>query len=278
MDPVLESHIRRAARSGALPHSVIFSGSGDLLEAARFYAAALECREQDKPCLRCPACGKVLRGTHPDCVTAEDSQHKDLSVEVLRTLRADAFIQPNEGACKVFLFPDCRRLTVQDQNVLLKLVEEGPRYAAFLFCAENPAVLLPTVRSRCAEFSVRPAEREEAPLAPEALTLLEALAGGEGPEVVWVLVGLENGKITREKLQDVLRSSREGAQQALRLRCGAPPQVLCADCVGPLSRKLNKKQLMQLCEMLGRFAQECEWNVAVGQVLGALAAEWEDIL
>ena len=57
MDPVLESHIRRAARSGALPHSVIFSGSGDLLEAARFYAAALECREQDKPCLRCPACG-----------------------------------------------------------------------------------------------------------------------------------------------------------------------------------------------------------------------------
>ena len=235
MDPVLESHIRRAARSGALPHSVIFSGSGDLLEAARFYAAALECREQDKPCLRCPACGKVLRGTHP-------------------------------------------RLTVQDQNVLLKLVEEGPRYAAFLFCAENPAVLLPTVRSRCAEFSVRPAEREEAPLAPEALTLLEALAGGEGPEVVRVLVGLENGKITREKLQDVLRSSREGAQQALRLRCGAPPQVLCADCVGPLSRKLNKKQLMQLCEMLGRFAQECEWNVAVGQVLGALAAEWEDIL
>lgn len=278
MDPVLESHIRRAARQGALPHSVIFSGSGDLLEAARFYAAALECREQDKPCLRCPACGKVLRGTHPDCVTAEDSQHKDLSVEVLRDLRSDAFIQPNEGACKVFLFPDCRRLTVQDQNVLLKLVEEGPRYAAFLFCAENPTVLLPTVRSRCAEFSVRPAEREEAPLAPEALTLLEALAGGEGPEVVRVLVGLENGKITREKLQEVLHQCREGAQQALRLRCGAPPQVLCADCVGPLSRKLNKKQLMQLCEMLGRFAQECEWNVAVGQVLGALAAEWEDIL
>mgnify|MGYP002546007316 CR=1 FL=1 len=155
MDPVLESRIRRGARQGALPHSVIFSGSGDLLAAARFYTAALECRQADKPCLRCPACGKVLRGTHPDCVTAEDSQHKDLSVEVLRALRSDAYIQPNEGACKVFLFPDCRRLTVQDQNVLLKLVEEGPAYAAFLFCAENPSVLLPTVRSRCAELSVR---------------------------------------------------------------------------------------------------------------------------
>ena len=30
--------------------------------------------------------------------------------------------------------------------------------------------------------------------------------------------------------------------------------------------------------MLGRFAQECEWNVAVGQVLGAIAAEWEETL
>ncbi len=278
MDPVLESHIRRAARQGALPHSVIFSGSGDLLSAARFYAAALQCTQPERPCLRCPACGKVLRGTHPDCVTAEDSQHKDLSVEVLRDLRADAFIQPNEGACKVFLFPDCRRLTVQDQNVLLKLVEEGPSYAAFLFCAENPSVLLPTVRSRCVELSVRPTEQEAPSLSPEALTLLEALSGGEGPEVTRVLVGFENGKMTRETLQQVLRGCREGAQQALRLRLSAPPEVLCADSVGPLSRKLKKKQLMRLCEMLGKYAQECEWNVAVGQVLGAVAAEWEEIL
>lgn len=278
MDPVLESRIRRGARQGALPHSVIFSGSGDLLAAARFYTAALECRQADKPCLRCPACGKVLRGTHPDCVTAEDSQHKDLSVEVLRALRSDAYIQPNEGACKVFLFPDCRRLTVQDQNVLLKLVEEGPAYAAFLFCAENPSVLLPTVRSRCAELSVRPTEQEAAAPSPEAQALLEAMAGGESPAVTQVLVGFENGKMTREKLQQVLRECREGSLQALRLRWGAPPETLCADGVGPLSRRLTKKQLMRLCEMLGKFAQECEWNVAVGQVLGAFAAEWEDIL
>ena len=144
MDSTLERSIRRAGRSGKLPHSVIFSGSGDLTAAARFYAAALECTQQDRPCLRCPACSKVLRGIHPDVITAGNDDGKDLSVEALRALRSDAFIQPNEGACKVFLFPDCRRLTVQDQNVLLKLVEEGPSYAAFLFCAENPGVLLPT--------------------------------------------------------------------------------------------------------------------------------------
>ena len=278
MDSTLERSIRRAGRSGKLPHSVIFSGSGDLTAAARFYAAALECTQQDRPCLRCPACSKVLRGTHPDVITAGNDDGKDLSVEALRALRSDAFIQPNEGACKVFLFPDCRRLTVQDQNVLLKLVEEGPGYAAFLFCAENPGVLLPTVRSRCVELAVRPMGEENIQLLPQARTLLEAMAGGERQDMVRALVGLENGKITREALQQVLLQARAGTQQALRLRYGVPAEEPYAAAAGPLSRRLGEKQLMELCEMLGRLAQECEWNVAVGQVLGAIAVEWEETL
>ena len=279
MDPILERSIRRAGRSGQLPHSVIFSGTGDLSAAARFYAAALQCPQPDRPCLRCPACGKVLRGTHPDVIAAEDAEHKDLSVDVLRALRSEAFIQPNEGAAKVFIFPDCRRLTVQDQNVLLKLVEEGPAYAAFLFCAEKAAELLPTVRSRCVEFTVRPSvAQEETELLPQAQALLETMAGGEAAGMVRTLVGFENGKITRDKLQQVLQQCRTAAQQALRLGCGVEPEPYFAVWAGPLSRRFNKKQLLKLCEMLGKFAQECEWNVAVGQVLGAMAAEWEEIL
>ena len=273
MDSTLERSIRRAGRSGKLPHSVIFSGSGDLTAAARFYAAALECTQQDRPCLCCPACSKVLA-----VIVSGGDDGKDLSVEALRALRSDAFIQPNEGACKVFLFPDCRRLTVQDQNVLLKLVEEGPGYAAFLFCAENPGVLLPTVRSRCVELAVRPTGEENIQLLPQARTLLEAMAGGERQDMIRALVGLETGKITREALQQVLLQARAGAQQALRLRYGVPAEEPYAAAAGPLSRRLGEKQLMELCEMLGRFAQECEWNVAVGQVLGAIAAEWEETL
>ena len=178
----------------------------------------------------------------------------------------------------MFLFPDCRRLTVQDQNVLLKLVEEGPGYAAFLFCAENPGVLLPTVCSRCVELAVRPTGEENIQLLPQARTLLEAMAGGERQDMIRALVGLENGKIPREALQQVLLQARAGAQQALRLRYGVPAEEPYAAAAGPLSRRLGEKQLMELCEMLGRFAQECEWNVAVGQVLGAIAAEWEETL
>lgn len=279
MDPTLERSIRRASRSGKLPHGVIFSGSGDLLCAARFYAAALQCRQPEAPCLRCSACGKAMRDIHPDIITAAGTDGKDLSVETLRALRSEAFIQPNEGVCKVFIFPDCRRLTVQDQNVLLKLVEDGPAYAAFLFCAEKAAELLPTVRSRCVEFTVRPSvAQEETELLPQAQALLETMAGGEAAGMARTLVGFENGKITRDKLQQVLQQCRTAAQQALRLGCGVEPEPYFAVWAGPLSRRFNKKQLLKLCEMLGKFAQECEWNVAVGQVLGAMAAEWEEIL
>lgn len=275
----LARRLRRAAQGGALPHAIIFSGSGDRMAAARFAAAAMECQaEGGRPCLQCRQCRKVMEDIHPDVQTVQDPDHRELPVDLLRSLRQDAYIRPNDGAAKVYIFPDCDALNQRDQNVLLKLVEEGPGYAAFLFCAENPGVLLPTVRSRCVELAVRPMGEENIQLLPQSRTLLEAMAGGERQDMIRALVGLENGKITREALQQVLLQARAGAQQALRLRYGVPAEEPYAAAAGPLSRRLGEKQLMGLCEMLGRFAQECEWNVAVGQVLGAIAAEWEETL
>lgn len=95
----------------------------------------------------------MFSGIHPDVITVRDEAHKNLSVDTVRQIRADAYIRPNEGARKVYIFPDCTILTEQDQNVLLKIVEEGPPYATFLFCAENSSVVLQTLR-----FPVRGAE------------------------------------------------------------------------------------------------------------------------
>ena len=128
-DPIAR-RIREAASRGTLSHALLFSGSGDLASAARYAAAAMECQGGQKPCGVCPACRKVLSGIHPDVVTVRDEQHKNLSVDTIRQIRADAYIRPNEGARKVYIFPDCAILTEQDQNVLLKIVEEGPPYAA----------------------------------------------------------------------------------------------------------------------------------------------------
>ena len=152
----LARRIRAAASKGTLSHAAILSGSGDRMAAARYFAAALECEgEGERPCLRCRQCRKVLEDIHPDVVTVRDDGHKELPVELVRQLRQDVYIRPNDGARKVYIFADCGQLNQRDQNVLLKIVEEGPAYAAFLFCAEKAAALLPTIRSRCVEWNSR---------------------------------------------------------------------------------------------------------------------------
>ena len=139
----LAQRIRAAASKGTLSHAAILSGSGDRMAAARYFAAALECEgEGERPCLRCRQCRKVLEDIHPDVVTVRDDGHKELPVELVRQLRQDVYIRPNDGARKVYIFADCGQLNQRDQNVLLKIVEEGPAYAAFLFCAETAAALL----------------------------------------------------------------------------------------------------------------------------------------
>ena len=131
-DPRLSELIRAAAGRGALGHAVILSGRGDKVRAARFLAAAMECTGDSAPRGQCPACRKVLRDIHPDVITVQDPDHKNISVDVLRAVRTDAYIMPNEGRRKIYIFPDCRILEPKTQNVLLKVLEEGPPQAALI--------------------------------------------------------------------------------------------------------------------------------------------------
>ena len=97
------ARLRAAASRGALSHALIFSGSGDRIAAARYAAAAMECTGAQKPCLACPACRKVMQDIHPDVTFVRDAEHKELSVDTVRAMRADAFIRPNEGARKIYI-------------------------------------------------------------------------------------------------------------------------------------------------------------------------------
>lgn len=269
----LETAIRRACRMGSLSHALILSGEGDRPAAARFAAAAMECAVPEQaPCLGCNACRKVLADIHPDVTFVRDEEHKLISVDVLRAMRQDVYIRPNEGARKVYIFPDCGLLSEQGQNILLKVVEEGPSYAAFVFCAENASVLLPTVRSRCVELKLG-AQREKTEPLPEAAALCRALARADFGEVLTLLVGMDVKKgWTREKLAALLSDCREILSGALLARYGAAPAP------APGDMRLTDQQLSALSDSAEHYAKECNYNVGVGHILGAVAAEWEEIL
>ncbi len=276
-DP-LARRVRLLARHEALPHAAILSGTGDRLAAARFIAAALLCRsEGDRPCLNCPACRKAAADIHPDVRLVREDGRKELSVEAVRALRQDVYIRPNEAERKVYIFADSDQLNERDQNVLLKIVEEGPPYAAFLFCADTAAALLPTIRSRCVELKLRGEDDQEP--SEQALALCRVFAGGELLPAVQHLVSLENSRLKREQLQVLLEDAWRVAAEALLLASGKTPQPGPAgDAAAALSRGLSLPRLQKLTDCLRHYAAECRYNVGPGHVLGALCARWEEIL
>ena len=272
------ARLRAAAARGALSHALIFSGSGDRLGAARYAAAAMECTGAHRPCLACPACRKVMQDIHPDVSFVRDAEHKELSVDTVRAMRADAFIRPNEGARKIYIFEDCTILTEKDQNILLKLVEEGPAYAAFFFCAENPAALLQTIRSRCAEVKLAPAAQERAAPDENALELARRIAKGTRASRAAFLTRLEAGKVSREALADLFEQARLLLAGALLLPYGSPPRAGTEEVVQLLASRLTKPQILCTIDLLQTYRSHCSYNVGVGPTLGGFAVELEEIL
>ena len=265
--------VRTLASRGALPHALILSGTGDRSGAARFVAAAMQCSAAGgKPCLMCTQCRKVLENIHPDLLYVEDDDHKELPVEAIRNFRSDVYIRPNEGARKVAVFPRGEQLNEKDQNVLLKIVEEGPAYAAFIFCVENSSMLLPTVRSRCTELKLQ----EEAGAPAPDMALLRAFSTGKSTAVAEYMTMLEVRKLKREDLLQLLRTAWRVCAEALLLQKGKPAaDPALQEGADLLRRSLNTKQLTALTDMLHHYAQESNYNIGVGHVLGAIAAEWE---
>ena len=267
--------ISAAASRGALHHALLLTGEGDLTETARYAAAAYECTNQgEKPCLRCDHCRKVLADIHPDVRFVRDEEHRFLGVDLVREIRSDAYIIPNEGQRKVYVFEDCSRLDGRAQNILLKVVEEGPPYAAFLFLGESASAMLPTLRSRCVEMRVLSKTKmpPPSPLAEEFCRL----AGEDKRQLIAFLLGLSAGKMKREELMTLLEETRELLIRAMLLKAGKGGET-APDCVR-VAAKRSEKILMKMTELLRQRREDCDYNAGVGLLLGSLAAELEEIL
>ena len=158
----LKDDLRQSLRRGRTAHFYLIcgpAGSGKRT-LARYLAAGLLCEEAEKPCGYCEACRKVLSGVHPDFITVDDPEKKTVPVELIRQARADIYVQPNEGKRKIYLFPRGQDMAVPSQNALLKILEEPPSYGVFLLIADNPELLLPTVRSRCRTLTLQPVPQD----------------------------------------------------------------------------------------------------------------------
>ncbi len=164
-----------AIDSGRLPHALLIegpAGSGKRM-LAHLVAKAAVCTEQEKPCGTCAQCLKAETGHADITVLQGDGSAKSLSVAIIRELREQAAVVPNEASHKVAIIADAGCMNVQAQNALLKILEEPPPYMVFVLTAKSRTAFLPTVQSRCVCVSVLGVTEQEAlPVLRKALPSL----------------------------------------------------------------------------------------------------------
>jgi len=150
----LRQNLHSSIGRGRISHFYLISGpqGSGKHTLARLLSAAILCGSEEKPCHTCTACRKVLADTHPDVITVTDPEHKNVAVKIVRQIRDDVFIRPNEGSHKIYIFP--QELGIEGQNALLKILEEPPGYGVFMLLTDNPEKLLSTIRSRCTELTL----------------------------------------------------------------------------------------------------------------------------
>lgn len=300
----LKQNLTNALHSGHISHFYLISGpaGSGRHTLAKLLAAAILCQGQPKPCMNCSACRKVMANTHPDFITINDPTHKTIPVDLIRDMRDDLFIRPNESMWKIYMID--QEMLPPSQNALLKVLEEPPKYGVFILIADNPESLLPTVRSRCTPLHLQPlsedalmrALEKEFPTAswedlraaairscgflgqakklldgslsvpPQTENFVKSFSQKDPLLLVQTLAPLEKWK--RDQLLPLLQQWLELLEGALACRAGMPG-------VDPLSRTLSanrtSQDLMQAISSLQKAIEYAQGNVSVAAICGYLS-------
>lgn len=89
-------------------------------------------------------------------------------IEVLREKFNKIFIRPHSSEFKLFVIKSVDRLTLEQANTLLKVLEEPPVYARILLSADNISSVIKTIKSRVKSVILpceRPIDERESALA-----------------------------------------------------------------------------------------------------------------
>jgi DNA polymerase-3 subunit delta' len=161
--------LRRMLGSGRLPGALLFVGEegvGKKLFALEL-ARALNCRTPQgiEGCGSCSACKRIFEINYPTSSDRDDwipmiwTNHRDvgmvvapkrvLRVDQMRQIEREANFRPMEGNARFFIVDEAEKFNDASANALLKVLEEPPSTSHLILITSRPAMLLPTILSRC---------------------------------------------------------------------------------------------------------------------------------
>ena len=238
-----------------LSHAYIVAGR---LAEAIAQAAVCSGHGSAKPCLKCHHCDKATRGIHPDIIVVDKLPDKrEIIVDQLRELKKDVIVVPNEAEKKAYIINNADSMNISAQNAFLQILEEPPPHVVFILRTDNPAALLPTVRSRCANLVSRhDPDSLDATALEMANDFFSAIEKGNAP-LVRFMFQLE--KLDKTTFADFISAARGCA--ALLMRSPSPDK----ERLTPMVAAHAEQVLVSAGEML-------DLNVGTGHISGMICA------
>ncbi|MFJ4524497.1 DNA polymerase III subunit delta' [Streptomyces sp. NPDC088810] len=200
-----------------MTHAWLFTGppGAGRNQAARAFAAALQCVSPDRAlggtpgCGFCDGCHTALLGTHAD-VTTVAAVGAEILVKDMRDTVRKSFTSPANGRWQIILVEDAERLNEKSANAVLKAVEEPAPRTVWLLCAPSIEDVLPTIRSRCRHLNLR---------TPSVEAVADMLVRRDGiePEVAASAARATQGHVDRARRLATDPAARERRAAVLKL-------------------------------------------------------------
>lgn len=253
------------ARRERLPHALLLSGQKGIgkFELARQFAAGLLCEQptaDGRACGGCLACNWFAQGNHPDFrllqpdALAEEGEAEEgkkkasqqITIDQVRGLDEFLNVGTHRGGLRVLIVNPAEAMNRATANALLKTLEEPSPGTLFLMISNEPARLLPTIRSRCQVVPVA--------VPPAALAIRYLQAAGVADAERWLaLAGGSPG------LAGDLAAAVQGAWlETLVARLGGGARLDPLAVAGELEKQIKESKmplpLRQVVEAMQKWA------------------------
>ncbi|MDK9736632.1 DNA polymerase III subunit delta' [Vibrio sp. D404a] len=149
---------KKSLEAGRFPNSSIVNAPQGLGidEAVDQLTASLMCMNyESEACGFCHSCELMKSGSHPDFhVISPEKEGKAITVDQIRASNRWAQESSQLNGLRVIVISPAEAMNESASNALLKTLEEPSSECVFVLVSQNSHRLMPTIVSRCQQFTV----------------------------------------------------------------------------------------------------------------------------
>ena len=152
------AQLMRLEQSQRFPHALLLHGPhgvGKQRLAEALVAHVLCAQPSEQTCGHCHSCQMLASGYHPDLLRISPEEGKrQIRIDPIRDVNRFVSQTAQQSGYRVIVISPAEAMNIAASNALLKSLEEPGDKTLFILLSDVPSRLLPTIRSRCQQWSL----------------------------------------------------------------------------------------------------------------------------